>query len=115
MEFEFDLKKEYLNSFNYGERLFNNKDLCLICNVEEEERNWQRYRLVCGHVFHTRCFRRWCGVKQSINCSYCGDIPEVIHNRFCTMCYKFGHSASFGDDCETVNRHNSFVYIKRRK
>jgi hypothetical protein len=116
MDFEFELKKEYFKSFFYGERLCDDKNLCLICNIDEDNRfKWDRYRLVCGHVFHTRCFRRWCGVKKSINCSYCGDIPEIMKNRYCTMCHKFGHSALNGDDCPTLNKQNSTIYIKRRQ
>ena len=116
MEFKYDFNKEYFNSSFYGERLYNNKETCLVCYVDETENNlnWERYRLVCGHIFHTRCFRRWCHVKQSVNCSFCGNISEIEQNRFCNMCYEFGHSALAGDDCETLNRHNSIVYIKRR-
>ena len=79
MNIEFDYYQDYIYSAHYGEPLYDNKDLCLICYVDEVEdgKQWERYKTKCGHIFHTRCFRRWCGDKNCITCSFCGDIPEI--------------------------------------
>ena len=58
--------------------------------------------LKCGHSFHSRCFREWCGTKNCINCPLCGDVEETKHNRFCSFCKKWGHSGLF-EGCPKVN------------
>ena len=102
MDLDDDFEKDYAVSQFYGFPLSNNQDLCLICYVDETEdkKQWDRYKTKCGHIFHTRCFRRWCGVKNCVNCSFCGNIPEIIDNRFCVCCSEFGHSALLGEPCE---------------
>ena len=117
MELNGDIDKEYDDSAYYGQDLYNNKELCLICYVDETEegKQWTRYKTKCGHIFHTRCFRRWCGVKNCINCSYCGDIPEIKQNRFCIHCDKFGHAHECGDVCPFVKKINDGIYPRTRK
>ena len=112
MNIEFDCDKDYKNSAYYGMDLYDNKDLCLICCVDETEdgEQWQRYKTKCGHIFHTRCFRRWCGVKNCINCSLCGDIKEIKQNRHCHDCNKFGHAYECGDDCPIMTK----IYGRRQ-
>ena len=63
----------------YVKTITNNKDdLCIVCQVEDPDGEcWDRYQLKCGHIFHSRCIRRWCGKKDTINCPLCGDIAEV--------------------------------------
>ena len=83
----------------YVKTIMNNKDdLCVVCQVEDPEGEcWDRYQLKCGHIFHSRCIRRWCGKKDTINCPLCGDIAEVKENRYCDDCKVWGHSI-FKDD-----------------
>ena len=98
--------EEMMNDYQlcqfYGYRLSNNQDLCLVCYCDETEegKQWDRYKTKCGHVFHTRCFRKWCAVKNCLNCSFCGDIPEIKENRYCYRCNAFGHSV-YMDKCDT--------------
>ena len=94
MELAFEPVQDYMN-FHYDVRTLedDNKDLCMICFTEEqlEHKQWSRYQLECNHIFHTRCLRRWCGKKQQLNCSLCGNIEETIENRYCNKCEQFGH------------------------
>lgn len=78
----------------YTQTMKHNKDLCIICQLDETEdgKQWDRYTLVCGHTFHTRCFRKWIDKKKCINCPYCGDIPMIKKNEYCDSCSRFGHS-----------------------
>jgi hypothetical protein len=78
---------------NFTQNIFKSNELCIICQLDEHEDDkvWERYKLVCGHIFHTRCFRKWCLKKQSINCPYCGDIKQININKFCNSCKIFGH------------------------
>jgi len=84
---------------NYTKLLTDSHDLCLICMVdemEEEVKPYDRYQLKCGHIFHTQCLRLWCSKKAELNCSYCGKIPRRKINRYCSICDVFGHG--WGDD-----------------
>ena len=116
MEIEINFDKDYLDSSYYGIPLSSNKELCLICYTDETEdgKQWDRYKTKCGHIFHTRCFRRWCGVKNCVNCSFCGDIPEIIDNRYCDICKKFGHNPIYGDACPTTRRASNYAYRKKK-
>ena len=70
MNFECDFEKEYLDTMFYTKEDHNNDELCFICQVDEREDGyppWTRYKLVCGHVAHSRCCRRWCHVNASIS------------------------------------------------
>ena len=49
----------------------------------EEEGQWNRYDLKCGHTFHTRCFRQWCYKKDSVNCS----AKQKIKKYFFIFCF----------------------------
>ena len=98
MELRYEADKEHSESTFYVQQLpSNNTDLCIICQVDETQdgKQWDRYSSKCGHVFHSRCFRRWCGVRGAINCPYCGDIPEVKKFRFCSTCRCYGHSDAY--------------------
>ena len=83
---------------DYTQHILKSKELCIVCQLDEHDDglHWERYKLVCGHFFHTRCFRKWCLKKQSINCPYCGDIPQINTNKFCSSCHIFGHKT---DSC----------------
>ena len=74
----------------YGKVEQNSSELCLACMTDEIEdgKQWDRYKLKCGHVAHTRCFRNWCGTKHEVNCPVCGDIEPVKENRYCDYCKK---------------------------
>ena len=94
MDIDCDFTCEYFASVFYVKELRQDSSLCLVCLLDEgeDEKRWLRYELRCGHVFHTRCFRRWCGKKQAINCPYCGSIDESMANRYCSTCQCFGHN-----------------------
>ena len=80
MELEFDVEKEckIMNELILYKikPLLKNKTLCGICQLDEKETLndkkifWERYKLSCGHIFHTRCFRRHCYHKDNIECPY---------------------------------------------
>jgi hypothetical protein len=104
-----DKRSDYVNCASYSEPLYHSNLLCLVCLTDEEsvsnqKRPWHRYRLKCGHVFHTRCLKRWCGYKNRLNCSYCGDIPEIITSRYCAYCCSWGHSCLHGDACDMLDK-----------
>ena len=83
MELAFEPQQDYIHFHYYVRSLEDdNKDLCMICLTEEqlEHKHWSRCQLKCGHVFHTRCLRRWCGKKNGMQCSLCGVIEETIEN-----------------------------------
>ena len=92
MELVFNADSDYSNCVYYTKTMDNNTELCLICMTDEHENNqhWSRYELCCGHIFHTRCLRRWCSVKNHLNCSYCGNIPEDKTSEYCDIHGVFG-------------------------
>jgi hypothetical protein len=94
MELEFNDELEYFNTVYYCQTMTNNDEMCLVCHLDEREegKQWDRYQLKCRHICHTRCLRRWCGSRKKLNCPFCGDIPEVKNNMFCSDCQSFGHS-----------------------
>ena len=95
MDLEFDPYEDYLETMFYAQTLEEDDTLCLICQVDEiDEHNkqrWHRYKLKCGHIYHTRCLRRWCHRKDTLNCTLCGDIDEKPANMWCDFCSTFGH------------------------
>ena len=94
MELDSDPTKEDVSiTFYYTQPVYNSKELCIICQLDEtdEGKQWDRYKIICGHMFHTRCYRRWIFKKKCLNCPYCGDIPQIVANEPCHMCHKFGH------------------------
>ena len=93
MELKCEPSIEYLETRNYCKSLYNNNSLCTICLVDEIEdgKHWDRNQTKCGHIFHSRCLRRWCVAKNCMNCPFCGDIPEIDSNKWCYACSKFGH------------------------
>jgi len=77
MEIEFDSNKEYndpFELFTYVKTLHNKKELCQVCKKDEGNKNWDRYKLSCGHMCHTRCFRLYCGNINKIECPTCEEI-----------------------------------------
>jgi hypothetical protein len=102
---DFYFKYDFIN---YLKNIYNSSELCIICQLDEHENGcripWTRYNLVCGHTFHTRCFRKWATRKQSCNCPYCGDIQLIEKNKFCNNCNIFGHSTY------TCTCKNKFIY-----
>ena len=110
MELVFECNKEYMNTLYYTQTLHKDNSLCLVCLVDETEQGnqWDRYIIKCGHKFHSRCLRRWCGVKGCLNCPLCGDIPEVKESRYCMSCKNFGHS----DVIDKCPRHTHDCRVK---
>ena len=93
MDIECEPELEYPDCFYFAKTLHENTDLCVVCQVDEIEDGyrWDRYKTRCGHVSHTRRFRRWCGKKGHLNCPLCGDTPETESNMYCNNCDVFGH------------------------
>lgn len=100
MELDADYEIEFFDTIFYTKNIKDNNDLCLVCLVDEREegQHWEKYMTRCGHVSHTRCYRRWCFKKQKIHCPLCGDIAPVKKNRYCWDCKRFGHNACV-DNC----------------
>lgn len=96
MDLNCEPDEEYIDCMFYIKDINDSKDLCLICMTDETEegKQWTRYKIKCGHVFHSRCFRRWCGMKNCLNCSCCGDLPEDKSSRYCNKCDEFGHNCA---------------------
>ena len=93
MEFESVMEEELWDTIYYTKTLKDHTDLCIICQCDETEegKTWSKTSLICGHVCHSRCYRRWCGVKRCLNCPICGEVQEIEQNRFCSSCNEFGH------------------------
>jgi hypothetical protein len=54
--------------------------------------------------FITRCFRQWCHKKNSVNCTYCGNIENNTEFLYCDRCNEYGHNILQGfDKCKTFN------------
>ena len=101
MELNFESISNDMDVFRYTKHISNSNELCIICQLDELEdgKQWDRYKLVCGHTFHTRCFRKWVGKKQCTNCPYCGDILKIEKNEHCHWCKTFGLSAYNNKPC----------------
>ena len=102
---------------SYVKPIENNKDaLCIVCQVEDPEGEcWTRYQFKCGHLFHSRCIRHWCGRKDTINCPLCGDIEQKKENRYCTLCNVWGHSPQIDDYRQYCMKTRSPVRMKTKK
>ena len=96
VEIQFD-ESDFIGDYlliGYTKLVKNSDELCMVCQTDETKdgKQWHRYQLVCHHIAHTRCLRRWCMVKGRLNCSYCcDDIKRKRRNRYCEDCDKFGH------------------------
>ena len=115
MELEADHSQEYWGTCIYVKAVQNDRELCLVCMVDEDEdQPWERYRTKCKHCFHSRCIRRWCWKKQKLNCPLCGDIPEIEENMYCDGCKAFGH-LTYTDTCPIVQREaRELIELQRR-
>ena len=76
----------------YCRHLKTDTTLCMVCLTDETEdgKQWDRNQLKCGHIFHSRCLRRWCGKKNEINCTVCGFMGGE-DCKYCFGCEEFGH------------------------
>ena len=96
MELSPDFQETYFECVNVSRCIQKNTELCLICQVDETEdgiKPWDRYKLRCGHVGHSRCMRRWCHYKNGVHCPLCGFVDmNDMKNMFCFHCKKFGHN-----------------------
>ena len=101
---ELDLVGDYFLT-NYTKLVKNSNEICMVCHTDETKdgHQWHRYQLVCQHMGHTRCLRRWCTIQNRLNCFYCGDVKRKRRYRYCRECETFGHA--FGDDtCPITNK-----------
>ena len=71
MDILFDVKLDYLREdiIYYIKRVKPDKKICLICHFSNDK--YDKYKLSCKHVFHTNCFRRYCGYKNCVKCPLC--------------------------------------------
>ena len=96
VEIQFD-EADFIGDYlliGYTKLVKNSDELCMVCQTDETKdgKQWHRYQLVCRHIAHTRCLRRWCMVKGRLNCFHCcDDIKRKRRNRYCEDCDKFGH------------------------
>ena len=75
MELEFNADKEYIGDelLFYTKPIKGDKNICNVCL--DANKQFDKFKLSCGHKVHTRCFRRFCFVKNCCNkCPLCGDI-----------------------------------------
>ena len=87
----------------YTKELNNNPSLCMVCLMDEYEQHhayWAKVQLKCGHVAHTRCFRKWCYTKGKVVCPICRKDMDMSQ-QYCHICNNYGHSA-FMSDCPSV-------------
>ena len=102
MDLPCDTALENDNFIPYVKFLQNDKTLCSVCMMKEKKKTpWERYKMKCGHVCHSRCWRRLCHVKDAPWCPFCGKIVEKDHNMYCHKCDTFGH---FIEDCDRFKR-----------
>ena len=90
-----------MNAHHYAKVIHNSSELGMVCVTDqiEDGKQWARYKLKCGHIAHTHCFRNWCGLKNKVICPLCSDIETVKDNRYCSYCKKYGHT-DMVDGCE---------------
>lgn len=72
---------------NYCKPIKGDSSDCYVCMMENPV--WEKYQLVCGHKYHTRCYRKWVATTHKLSCSVCGDIPQIRQNAFCCLCNGF--------------------------
>ena len=94
MEIEYDINYEYDELCTFRRIHEDKTDLCLVCLVDETEAGqiWTRYELACGHMYHSRCIRKWCRLKNCVHCTCCGEVADKVENMFCYGCQEFGHN-----------------------
>jgi hypothetical protein len=98
MELPFTHNPNFFDKINYIKCIKSTeeqKGMCLCCMVDdtEKEQKWDRYELVCGHQYHTRCLRKYWDSKNTdkINCAYCGELDNITKNMWCNDCKEWGH------------------------
>ena len=103
MAMECEPSQELIDVIFCCKTLSDDKTECIICLHDEtaEGHQWDRYRMPCGHKYHTRCLRRWCYYKQSVNCPLCADVNKDGVNTRCIICGQSGHNG-LHDGCPTV-------------
>ncbi len=53
----------------------NKQQICKVCDLNNP--HWDKYKLHCGHHFHTRCLRKWFHEKgDKLDCPRCGYIGD---------------------------------------
>ena len=104
MSLECDPEAELQDVMYSSKTIHDDNTLCLIChhNENSEKDQWDRYLLKCGHAYHTRCFRRWCYEKDSVNCPLCGFSQKEEH-LYCSACNSFGHCDLFSG-CNVIKK-----------
>ena len=122
MELKYDNGNDFMYyqpANDYMAYLNNDRTLCVVCQVDEPaDQCWTRCQFKCGHKFHSRCIRKWCGRKQEVNCPLCGDIPQTAEHRFCMLCGVFGHAFDRDgwQNCPTiVKQRRQAVRMKTKK
>ena len=111
-EIEDDLYLSMYYVYRYTKHLNNNNDLYVVCIIHgtEDNKQWERYQLKCGHIMHTRCFRHWMCKQKHLNCPYCCDIPETHKNCYFGSCETFGHPTTKHNFPKYENSDNDEIY-----
>lgn len=62
----------------YTKYLKGNKKMCLICQIPDETNNiYDKYKLTCNHIYHSRCYKKYCYYIDNIKCPLCGEIKPL--------------------------------------
>lgn len=102
--------------FKYCETLKDNKDVCSICHmIEDNGQQWDRYVLPCGDIAHTRCLRKFLDSVDGLHCPNCGKLEESQESKYCFTCHMTGHD--YGNDCNNfkVTRTQTYDYHRRKE
>lgn len=62
---------EYLFDINTMDT--NEHQYCSICLDSDDNINETKCKLLCDHIFHSKCIKTW--LKQNFTCPYCRKIP----------------------------------------
>ena len=104
MELDYEANTMFVKVQEYVKEVENTKT-CMICVMDETTEHcqkWSRTELKCGHIAHSRCFRKWCYIQQKVSCPIC---REELSNkdRYCHICKEYGHSA-YVTDCPNIEK-----------
>ena len=75
MDLNFDLRNEYDDGCRgchfdlFVKTIKGNNEKCSLCFVVNNL--YDKYTLTCKHTYHTKCFRRYCFLRDAIICPMC--------------------------------------------
>ena len=95
MELEYNIDYDYDDLCDFIKVHHDEQDVCLVCLTDETETGqlWTRY----DHMYHSRCIRKWCRIKNCVHCTFCGEVADQADNMFCSACEEFGQNCDLPD------------------